>query len=353
MAKAEHGHAYRAAPLAAVGTLALFAVWISLGVGGSTVVRYIDDLATAAAALAATLACIRAATISGGQLRRFWLLLAAATAAWSLGELLWAVYDLVLNTTAVPVPSWADLGYLCAIPLAAAALLVHPALRGRPIGKVRAVLDALTLASALFLLFWTLLLGPLWRTTDLTSLGGLVALAYPLGDVVVVFLVVLVIRVASNRRQPDYWLLLTGLLAITCSDALYGYLTEVKQYSTGNLIDSGWVFGYLAIALAAGSARTRSAVDAPAGEPSLSPAAIVVPLLTLLTALGFVAIRMQLGHRLDHTGLTTAFVLVILVLLRQTLVATDLARTRGTQAGLGERLLRTVGSTAPNTGRRT
>ena len=30
----------------------------------------------------------------------------------------------------VPVPSWADVGYLSAIPLTVAALVVHPATRG-------------------------------------------------------------------------------------------------------------------------------------------------------------------------------------------------------------------------------
>jgi hypothetical protein len=258
---------------------------------------------------------------------------------------------LILNT-AVPVPSWADLGYLTAIPLAAAALLAHPALRRRSTGKIRAVLDALGLASALFLLFWTLLLGPLWHTSDLGTLGGLVALAYPLGDIVIVFLIVLVISGTTNRRQPDLWLLFTGLLAITCSDATYSYLTEVKQYSTGNLIDIGWLVGYLAIALAAHSAHAQDAIEAPSEQPRLSPAAIVVPSLPLLAALGFTAVGTQLGHRLDHTALTTAFTLVILVLLRQALLAIDLVPGRDRQAAIEDRLLAAVGTTPRDTRRR-
>src|ERR1035438_5267768 len=55
---------------------------------------------------------------------RFWLLLGSALGAWTFAEVIWGVYDLVLNT-AVPVPSLADVGYLGAIPLAAAALLCH------------------------------------------------------------------------------------------------------------------------------------------------------------------------------------------------------------------------------------
>lgn len=63
-------------------------------------------------------------------LRTFWRLFAAATGSWALGELLWAVYDLGRGGGAVPVPSWADAAYLAAVPLAAAALLAHPAALG-------------------------------------------------------------------------------------------------------------------------------------------------------------------------------------------------------------------------------
>jgi diguanylate cyclase len=335
----------------AVLTLLVFAVWVGTGVGGKNVVSYVDDLVTAAAALASTAACVRAATTNGGRRRLFWALLAAATTAWSLGEVLWAVYDLILRT-AVPVPSWADLGYLSALPLAAAALLVHPALRGRSTGKVRVLLDALALASALFLLSWTLLLGPLWHSADLSTLGGLVALAYPVGDLTIVFLIVLAIRGSAQRTRPDLWLLLAGLLAISCSDAIYGYLTEVKQYSTGNLIDIGWVIGYLAIALAARSTHAQEDIEMRPAVPRLSQAAIVVPFLPLLAALGFTALRAELGHRLDHTGVATAFTLVAVVLARQALLVADLRPRHDRHPAIGDRLLAAVGTTARPTRRR-
>jgi hypothetical protein len=332
---------------AVVLAVVVFAVWVDAGVGGETVVRCGDDLATAAAALLAAVVCARAARRQAGRLRLFWSLLAAASAAWSLGELLWALYDLILLGS-VPVPSWADASYLAAIPLAAAALLVHPAMRGRSTGKTRAVLDGLVIASALFFLFWTLLLGPLWRATDLTTLGGLVALAYPIGDVVVVLLVVLVIRGTSNQARRDLWYLLAGLLAITCSDAVYGYLSEVKGYATGNLIDTGWVVGYLAIALAAHASRTEQSTEPAPIANTLSPAAIVAPFLPMLAALSLAAVRVELGHRLGRVGLTTAFLLVAVVLIRQALLVLDLAKSRNRDhAPIGDRLLTAVGAPAP------
>jgi diguanylate cyclase len=344
----DRNRGFDAALAAAVLAVVVFAAWVGAGLGGETVVRYVDDLATAAAALVAAGACFHAARKQTGRLRLFWALLAAATAAWTLGELLWALYDLIL-VGSVPVPSWADAAYLAAIPLAAAALLVHPALHGRSTGKARALLDGLVIASALFFLFWTLLLGPLWRTTDLTTLGGLVAFAYPIGDIVVVLLVVLVIRGTSTRTRVDLWYLVAGLLAITFSDAGYGYLSEVRDYATGNLIDTGWVAGYLAIAIAARTSQADKATErAPAPHTTISPAAIGAPFLPLFAALGLAASRIELGHRLDGVEVTTAFFLIAIVLIRQALLAFDLVRSQDRDpAPIGDRLLTAIGAGTP------
>jgi len=99
----------------------------------------------------------------------------------------------------VPVLSWADVGYLAGYPLAAAALLFHPGMRAAGSYKTRATLDGLAIGAALLLLSWTFVLGPLWRHTDLTTAGGIVTLAYPFGDTVIIFLIVL----SVGRCQQD------------------------------------------------------------------------------------------------------------------------------------------------------
>jgi two-component system, sensor histidine kinase and response regulator len=211
---------------------ALFAAWLWWGLGGETATRYFDDLATLLAALAAAGLCARAGIRHEGRLRLFWWLLAGACGAWALGELIWTLYDLVLLGE-VPVPSWADAAYLAGTPLAAAALISHPALRGSGNGKARSALDGVVIATALLFLSWALVLGPLWHASDLTTLGGLVTVAYPFTDAVVVFLIVLVIHGMTSGGRTDLWCLLAGLLAITLSDTAYGYLTQVADYATG------------------------------------------------------------------------------------------------------------------------
>ena len=235
---------------AALSITLVFFLWLVLHVGGSDGVRYFDDIVTALAALSACVACLLAGKRQSGSERRFWALLGLALGAWTFAEAIWGVYDLVLNT-AVPVPSWADVGYLGAIPLAAAALLCHPGMRAAGSYKTRATLDGLAIGTALLLLSWTFVLGPLWRHTDLTTAGGIVALAYPFGDMVIIFLIVLSVRsMTATGRRPLLWVL-AGLFAMAVSDSTYAYLVEVGRYATGNLVDIGWVVGYLAIAVGA------------------------------------------------------------------------------------------------------
>jgi len=92
-------------------------------------------------------------------MRLFWTLFGCAMASWTLAEIIWGYYALILNTS-VPVVSWADVGYLSAIPIAVAALVVHPATRGSSTRRTRWVFDSLVVASALLFLSWTLVLGP-------------------------------------------------------------------------------------------------------------------------------------------------------------------------------------------------
>ena len=327
--------------LAAVGialvATAAFAASLGWEIGGESTTLYIDDLGTVFVVSAASLLCFAAGRRSG-ELRRFWWLLGAACGAWTLGEVIWAVYDLVLGT-AVPVPSWADLGYLSAIPLAVAALLCHPAMAGSGTRKTRSMLDGLLVATALLFLSWTLVLGPLWHATDLTTLGGLVAIAYPFGDVVIVFFAVLAVRRMPSGGRLPLWCLLAGLLILALSDSVYAYLTEVQGYETGSLIDAGWFAGYLAIALGAFCSQTGQGAPRPADSQAPAFAALIAPFVPILAALGVMGFKPHLVQELDAVSYMTAFGLVALVLARQLLLMRDLdTRGGGGEGTLGERL---------------
>ena len=302
--------------LVAIG---IFAAWLKLRVGGASAVGDFDDVATALAALVAALLCLRAGLTRGDTVRRFWLLLAAACGAWTVAEVIWAVYDIVLRV-AVPVPSWADLGYLSAIPLVVGALVSHPAMFMGRKRRARVAFDGVVVAAALFFLSWSFVLGPLWRQTNLTSLGGIVAVAYPFGDVIMVFLVVGVIREMSAGDRFALGCVLGGLMAMSVADSTYAYLSEVGRYSVGQLVDVGWVAGYLGLALGAFCSSGAEGLE-PARRPAPSSLrSLVVPFLPTLLALGVLTIEVAVGRKLYRSDWFIAMALVMLSLARQLLI---------------------------------
>ena len=320
-------------------------VWIDLQIAGARVTLWVDDLATPLVASVACVSCLGARARHDGRMRLFWSLLACATASWTLAEAVWGYYALILNVE-VPVPSWADVGYLTAIPLAVAALVVHPATRGSGTRKVRSLFDGLVVATSLLLLSWTLVLGPLARSADLSTSTGVVTLAYPFGDVVIVFFIVLAIRgmTGSNRlslgsNSLSLCCLLAALLAMALSDSIFSYLTEVAKYTGGDVIDTGWVAAYLGIALAAFSSRASDTTVSPAEHSRPSLASLVTPLLPVLLALSVSAVEIRLGHHLDRAAWLMTVGLIALVFMRQGLMVLELlAPSRNVQAGLMHRL---------------
>ncbi len=254
-------------------------------------------------------------------------MLGLAMASWTLAEIVWGYYALILEVE-VPVPSWADLGYLSAIPLAIAALVIHPAITGGRTRKARSVLDGLVVATALLFLSWTLVLGPLWHSADLSTWGGVVAVAYPFGDVIMVFFIVLVIRGMTGGDRLSLWCLLAALLVMALSDSTYTYLSEVANYTAGDPIDTGWIAAYLGIALAAYCSRPIGASVRAVEYSGPSLSSLVAPILPVLIALGVIAVEVRMGHHLDRAAWLMAFALIACVLARQGLMVVELLTPR-------------------------
>ncbi len=331
---------FRAVVGVVVLVTAVSGLWIGLRLGGARATLWVDDCVTPLAAGAACVLCLRARAQGVGRMRLFWTLLGCATASWTFAELVWGWYALVLDVE-VPSPSWADVGYLAAIPLTVAALVVHPATSASGTRKARRVIDGLVLATALLFLSWTPVLGPLWRSADLSTWAGVVTLAYPFGDVVIVFFIVLTIRGMTGQDRLSLWCLLGALGVMALSDSAFAYLTEVAGYDTSsaNVIDTGWIAAYLGIALAALSSRSNCAVVP--GERRFKPslASLVAPLLPVLLALSAAAVEIRIGHRLDHAAWLMAFGLIALVLARQGLMVLEmLTPGRDERGSLTQRL---------------
>lgn len=158
------------------------------------------------------------------------------------GQVVWSYYEVVAGRE-VPFPSLADLGYLLAVPLAAAALLTHAATPQRGAAQTRRVLDGLIIATAVLAVSWQTVLGPLFRAASGSVLEQVLALAYPVGDLVTISLVIFLLAGSRAATRAPLLLIGSGLVSIAFADSVFAYLTQTGAYGTGHLIDTGWFVG--------------------------------------------------------------------------------------------------------------
>ncbi len=321
------GRALRPATVLPVVAGVVGAALICTRIGGAQVTEVASNLATLLAALFAGASCARRGARRSRAERRGWWLLAAASLSWAGGQAMWTWYEVVLRLPA-PFPSLADLGFLAMVPLALAGMTALVTARD---GAVRTLLDGAIIAGSLFYISWALVLGPVYRAGSASVLEGVVSLAYPVGDVAMASMVFILLAGAGQGRRLPLGVLGAGALALAVADSGFAYLMQAGTYQTGNVIDAGWVLGFVLIGVSA-------AIPAHPPAANVLPAPVwmalpYVPLMAALTA--SVCLRALLGQ-VDALLYAVEVTLVVLVVTRQLVGMRD-------NALLARRLAATVG----------
>ncbi len=296
-------------------------LWIAATPGGENLQPWVGNGLIDTGHLIATLAVLAVAVrFRGSRVGLGWALVSLGLLFGQFGESSWSFQELVLKRE-VPFPSVSDIGYAGAYFPVFVGLLLMPVSPVEGTRRLRLVLDALILMSALALISWSLIIGELLAQTNATALAQGLSVFYPLADLGIIFAVfVLVARTGPSRVGFALALLGAGYFAAAFSDSLYIYLAEAG-YEAGDLIDIGWVASNSLITLAAlhrlgpptWVPRQAMPQEAhPAFWPSLLPYLPVVPLSVLLV------LDVDGG---DPSMLLAAGVLVVigLVILRQVL----------------------------------
>jgi hypothetical protein len=325
----------------AAAAFAADAVFKPLGIPGRTIV---DNVGQILAAVIASAACGWKATRTAKKERSGWILLGLSTGALALGQVIYAYYDLVLATPD-SVPAAVQLAYVGGGPLAAAGMLCFwDAPRGTAT-RWNVWLDGLIIVLSLVFIEWAIDL----RTTLMSAIQSTdqqVAAYLPsyflFVDILIGAILILAIRRATYHQQGRMFLLLSGLVGISLSDSTFAYLTPKGQYTAGDAIDSGWVVGYLSIALAAlwpvseTKKRTR---NAPVDLWQLA-----LPLTTVLVAAIACLVIALSGRSLD--GVMTAIVGVTSILLTVRVITANrdavamLMKSRASEGNLAEVIAR-------------
>jgi diguanylate cyclase (GGDEF)-like protein/PAS domain S-box-containing protein len=268
----------RAAAACAVGCVA-FLAWTTLP-GRST---FQDDLFSDVLCLLGMVALAAVAwheaLRSTGRRRIHLVLLGLAGASWAAGQTVWSVYELVLRHEA-PFPSSADVGFLLFVPFAGIATLLLPEAPTGLRGRLRVGLDGLLIGGALLFLSWATVLGPAYEQGADRPLAAVIALAYPVSDIVLATIALSVLsRLAAGRSRTQPLLIAAGLFAFVVADSGFALLSMRGTYHSGVPTDLGWLAGGLLMALSA-----LAPIPEASSVPKPSRALTALPYVPLMLA---------------------------------------------------------------------
>lgn len=287
-------HAPDERPATHVRWLAVAFVAYTLGLAILTVTKPLGDYAftivTDLAGLvppffAAAFAFV-AATRSKERIHTGWLLLGFGCFVWGFGDAAWAYYEIVLRTDA-PFPSIADVGYLAMVPLMALGVIFFSS-AGQRITNSRPTLDGIALVLAFLGAVWYLVLQPTYAASEASLLEKTISSAYPVGDVIIAYALMVAMRRQWQRRARSVFLLLLGgVLLLVVADVGFASLTLNGHYSATSLINVAWPAGFLLIGLAAALSavwRPTFIQEADMGpvQAWLSPTMALLPAMAVL-----------------------------------------------------------------------
>jgi diguanylate cyclase (GGDEF)-like protein len=300
------------------------AVWLLLGTGGPSTTRAVEDLADLVAAGVAAASCGLAARRHRGRTHRAWTLMGLSAAVWGAGQAVWS-WDELVRHHQMPFPSPADVGFLAALPLAILAALSFPAGRReeRRDTRVRGILDGLIIATGLLAVSWAAVLQTVAAAHPGHGAVEALALAYPMGDVVVgTLLLGLAVRTTRATRLP-LLLLAGGLGATTLADSGFAELMATRTAGVpADVVAVGRLAGYLLVALAALRA-TQWPLPRPERRPMPSRVGLALPYLPMAVATVLELATAVSSRRLGPFLIASLLLLVLLVGVRQYLALAD------------------------------
>jgi two-component system, cell cycle response regulator len=201
--------------------------------------------------IACALFCL-ARPVLRAEARLPWALVGLGLLAWVIGDL---YYELAFrNLDEIPFPSVADAFYLTLYPLVYVGLGLM--LRSR-LRDMRADLwvDGLIAGLAIAAVGAALVFGVIVESTGGDPLTVWTNLAYPVADLGLIGVVVLVLAMTGWHLDRAWSCILLGCVVFGVADTSYLYQTAAGTYVEGTITDAGWLAGIAMVAVAAWQPR--------------------------------------------------------------------------------------------------
>lgn len=192
------------------------------------------------------------------QISAPWRLISAGFAIRLLSDGIWTVEYLAAGGV-TPFPSYNDIGFLASYALFLAGVALADR-QGTDRGS-RVRLDALIVTCALAIVHWVLLFHPYLHRIGLSGLALVLAVAYPLFDLVLFGGAVTQLFSARTRNQPTR-LVLFAICATLAANTIYFASAAASDFRTVTISDSAlWLVSYVLIGVAGLQRATLGAAE--------------------------------------------------------------------------------------------
>ncbi len=265
-----------------LGGTALVAAHYWLGIGDA-LHGVIVTAVYSGVVLGAGLACLARASAFGRE-RRAWILLGLAILAWGAAEVYWAIA--IEDNPGAPYPSPADVGYLAFYPLAYAGLILLVRARAQEINW-RLWMDGLIAALGTAALGTAFVFDYIAGKTEGSAIEIATTLAYPLGDIGMLALVIGVVALTGWRPGRTWSLLLAGLAALVIADIAYTLQLTEEAIPGGSWVEPV----YLIAAVCLGASVWQPAAAAEISSPREQRREMVVPAVFAGVMIGLFTIQ--------------------------------------------------------------
>ncbi|HEX2095742.1 MAG TPA: GGDEF domain-containing protein [Solirubrobacterales bacterium] len=291
-----------------IGGTVVVALHSWFGLGGPGLDLALNGVLYDAVVTGAAVACLLRAFAYRSE-RSAWLLIGLAVASWAAAEVYWTAF--IEDNPEAPYPSPADAGYLLFYPLAYAGLALLIRARAHQMNW-RLWTDGLIAALGTAALGAAFVFDFVADHATGTMLEKTITLAYPLGDIAMVSLLVGVVALTGWRPGRTWVLLLASLAATAVADVAY-----TLQWTAGALPGGGWIEPiYLISAACLGVAVWQAApATIRAAERPGAWRELIVPGLFATVMIGLFAMH-YLGSRSSlSTVLWTSTMVAVIVRL--------------------------------------
>jgi len=179
----------------------------------------------------------------------FMLLLSLGSVCNALADSIRMYYENVLWVEA-PFPGFPDLFYLLQILFYLIAFMNRLSSEKGKYQMVRFYFDVMIIMTVAATFSWYFLIQPILASPTVSNLSLFVSLAYPIGDLALLFTVLTIyMGTKSTLGSKPILVIIIGLLILIYADSGYLYLISTEQYASGSLLDPLFILAPLMIGL--------------------------------------------------------------------------------------------------------